>query len=1295
MTNLIGKAARWLVYCAAIIVIIAAAIVSLTQLLTPYLNDHRTDFSNWASDLLHVPITIQKVSISWRRAEPEIALTQVAILNKQSQKPSFEIKKIIINVKLLQSLLHRKLLPEDIRIYGVQLTLHQKKSGQLKVEGLDNFVFMDNFTGGSVAGNAMSAWIFSQPNLALRNIDINYIPEGEPQRSVSLAALDLHNTNTEHMLRGKATLNQALPMHATINLQWEGPTPDIMHNTSRVHLYLYLESISLEQWISQKTWQQLQIKQGVGSGKIWMTWEHGQLENVQSQFQLYEIQLQSLITKKIVVIPRMNGRLGWRRDGANQIFEGEDLLIDFPQHLWPTTQFSLTLLPEDNAPKPPLRRKMKSYKLEAGYIDLADTSELAIASGLLPDSFNKMLTGLNPMGDVRSLNIQSGESFSSKDNTYSAEFFNLALNPWQKFPGVTNFDGKFSWAGNEGQLTLNGHKATITLNSIFAGPLQFDTVTGDIQWQKNTNDAWLITAKNFNVNNADITVDANMSLLIPPKDSPTINLQGEFSVPHVETFENYLPVKTFEPPFVSWLHNRFRSGQLSSGQITVQGQLSELARENGTGKFLVSTKVKDMEFDYAPGWPIVHHVYGNLVFSGHSMTADLESGQLFDVPLKKVHGYIPYIGPEHPQILDLQADINADLASGLRFINESPLRNTLGKDLEGLQLSGDMGLTFAFKIPVKKPEDSLVQGDVSVTAAKLGIPSWNFTIEKMAGTMHFTEKSVQVNQMQGQLFNEPILLNINTVRNFNSPPVVKAELQSKISEAVLEKWLNISLSQFIKGETVYTAELSIISHKYPQPSQLFIRSDLKGLSINLPSIYGKSANESRDFILNADLKQDQPLQARLTYGKLLTAALTYVKSGESWQFRGGELRLGSNGQANWQSQPGIMVTGQVDKLDWKMWRTYFANLSLNKNKIQTQTDSLTHYLREIDIQAAQFPILGQNLTSARVQAVMDNNDWKISVTSPRMTGNIWLPIHESKSIIHANFQHLYLIPSKEQAELDPKTIPAFSLLADDVRYKDNNIGHVALDVAPNRAGLQIQKLNISTDFFNLNAKGQWSSQKTSNRTDLSGTLNTNNVSLLLNHWGLGSANLIASQGNIIFDLNWLNTPYNPSLTTLSGSIFLKIGKGRVINLGNSTDAKLGFGRMLNILSLQTLPRRLSLDFTDVFEKGYSFDTMQGHFTLENGNANTKDTYFNGPIAKIEIKGNIGMAAKNYDLILSVTPYVTGSIPIVATIAGGPLVGAVSWLVEKAASGVVSSVATYHYSVKGPWDNPVWEKTKGP
>ena len=48
----------------------------------------------------------------------------------------------------------------------------------------------------------------------------------------------------------------------------------------------------------------------------------------------------------------------------------------------------------------------------------------------------------------------------------------------------------------------------------------------------------------------------------------------------------------------------------------------------------------------------------------------------------------------------------------------------------------------------------------------------------------------------------------------------------------------------------------------------------------------------------------------------------------------------------------------------------------------------------------------------------------------------------------------------------------------------------------------------------------------------------------------------------------------------------------------------GVGRVLGLLSLAQLPRRLTLDFRDFFEKGFAFDRIHGDVRVAAGSART-------------------------------------------------------------------------------------------
>jgi uncharacterized protein YhdP len=262
-----------------------------------------------------------------------------------------------------------------------------------------------------------------------------------------------------------------------------------------------------------------------------------------------------------------------------------------------------------------------------------------------------------------------------------------------------------------------------------------------------------------------------------------------------------------------------------------------------------------------------------------------------------------------------------------------------------------------------------------------------------------------------------------------------------------------------------------------------------------------------------------------------------------------------------------------------------------------------------------------------------------------------------------------------------------------MRYNNKSFGHVTLNVIPIPVGgISLRELHIQSPLFDLHTEGEWREDKGKNQTShFTGILSTEKASELLNDWGYGIDSLAANKGEIHFNLTWPNTPYHPTITNLSGNLSLLLNEGRIIHLSSANTTKMDIGRLINLFSIDAIPHNLAFfSLKRPLHQGYHFDAIRGDFTLEKGNAFTKNTRIESPLALMQITGRIGLATSDVDIHFDITPYLTASIPVVVAI-WSPPAAAAAWMVDKIAGHTLSKLVTYHYTVKGPWDNPAWAR----
>jgi uncharacterized protein YhdP len=174
-----------------------------------------------------------------------------------------------------------------------------------------------------------------------------------------------------------------------------------------------------------------------------------------------------------------------------------------------------------------------------------------------------------------------------------------------------------------------------------------------------------------------------------------------------------------------------------------------------------------------------------------------------------------------------------------------------------------------------------------------------------------------------------------------------------------------------------------------------------------------------------------------------------------------------------------------------------------------------------------------------------------------------------------------------------------------------------------------------------------------------------------------------SQADTIIDMQaqWHDFPSQFEIKNINGKMRIEVGEGDVV------DAKPGMGRVLGLFSLTNLPRRLMLDFKDVFGKGLHFESMQGDFKIENGEAYTDSFIIDSTSAKILVSGRTGLANQDYDQTVVVVPRVGRVIPTIGAITGGAIGAAAGFFVQGMFSKGLKNVGKIVYKVTGSWDEP--------
>ena len=350
---------------------------------------------------------------------------------------------------------------------------------------------------------------------------------------------------------------------------------------------------------------------------------------------------------------------------------------------------------------------------------------------------------------------------------------------------------------------------------------------------------------------------------------------------------------------------------------------------------------------------------------------------------------------------------------------------------------------------------------------------------------------------------------------------------------------------------------------------------------------------------------------------------------------------------------------------------------------------------------------GHSINKAELNATERNKDWILDLASPQARATIRINSDLDEQGIEVNADYLsldkpsepeisatsddesnaVLAATSEEDEspynIDPNTLPPIYFYCQSCGVHGIDLGEITLDVAKDDHGLAIRQLLVKSDDTNITATGYWKHVNGKVKSALNGTLTSPDVGQMLKEYGVESG-IKDSGANVKFDINWPNAPMDFGFEQLNGNVEWSLSDGYLTELSDKGS------RIFTLFSLNSLVRKLSLDFRDVFAKGFFYDDMGGTLSIVNGKAYTDDTEIDGGAGEIEITGFTDLNTGGLNYNVSFAPNVTGNLPFLVYFLATPPTALAALAIDQVLTSakVISNV---NYRVTGTIKEPKFEE----
>ncbi len=1276
--NFLSALARWAYRITAVAVILLAVFLTLMRVLLPFLDGYRSELEARVSEWLGQPVQIEGLATHWRGIGPEFRFSGLTLFDAQGDQVIAKVDELRVGIDLIDSLRYRQFATGLLLVKGAHLSLQREQDGKVLIKGID---LPDTATSDYQSTEVLLNWVLAQDDMVLQDSEIQWCTKQSVCVPITILNLQLNNRPSQHVLTGSALSPTTLPDAPVSRLHFEMEIKGDVRQRETVSsaAYVALENIDVPRWLPERPLHGVRVEEGQASAQLWAQGVQGGWQTIQADFTFDDIVFSDVAGNETAILALLAGNVAWQQqDEGGWEVTADKWYAQRERAYAPAASWRVVHAPT----------AVPAWSFSANHLGIDGLLPVLLQSEVVGEAPDVVRT-LLPRGELTQLHAFYDSTADPAEAFYLyCEFDEVGVMGSGALPSITGLSGGVNWQGDSGTLQIASDRVYFSSPALFEQALPVDDVVvsaavtyDDGQWWAETNE--------LDLQLAGLTV-AGSGVLSKLPDAPAqLALHADFAAQDAAVLTPYLPVAKMSEALVSWLRMAVQQGQVSDGTFVLTGPMQGIPFEQPGGRLEIDFFLSDAALSYWPDWPAVENIEGKVSFDGRSMEADIHSANMFDMDVHSASVYLPEIEKDKPFHLTIEGEASTTFENGIRFVQDTPLADLTGGGRIGDPIGeGEIQANIFIDVPFNSPDTFSLTGEAVFSDANLQFQDWDLDLTHVNGVLGFFERGVNAYGITAELWDRPLSIDIATVLDEEPDPFGRIDIAGRINpEMLVDRWPHLApIWVHLSGETDIQTHVFLRGAEALQSSEIMVGSDLLDLAVDLPAPYGKTPDMWQPLRVEIPLAAGQMGDINIYYGDHITALLALDISEEEAVLERGRVHLGG-GDVSLPLQPGLLVSGQMQQFIWDQWQPVMQR-AMAVSEPSDAEGGLARVLRQVSVTADDLQMFNRHWPNTTVHASRGFDRWLLDLSGDRVEGVVQLPDDPDNMSLVLDLEKLHVdketIETREPEPLRPQDVPAIQLQCDDCRYGDMIIGDVLLKTYHTAYSLQFEKLQIAGP-LNLSATGAWINTTSGSFTLLEGDYHIPDVEKALENWGQ-KASVVEADASGFWQFQWPNDPTRIELETLTGELTMTMDGGRI------PDINTGVARLISLLSLQNLKRRLQLDFDDVYKSGFAFDAMDGSFVMGDGKLTTEDVHIEGAIADVDIEGTVDLINQTYDYDIDVTPFVTSTIPIAATLVGGPVVGAAVWAAEWIFRPVLGKAAVMEYRFHGPWDDPQIERT---